>query len=328
MLRFASALRRPGCINFRARKKFCTVSTPEMTTGTLSTMKYRRRAVSETASTAQSAESQRQFWSQIGNEMGVKNLQDWYSISSGKLPLRARSFLRAQYKSSFSAALKSAYPTHQWDIWKFLEVPRGYWDSTENRRSFTDAIGKRLGVNKMEDWYRITKLQWVSHGGKKLSRHYAALPKALMDLYPNHSWVPWKFDHWVVPRSYWQKAENRQNALVWLAGELAIGQASDKQAESAQEKWYKLTISQIREHGLYSLLSNYYDSSFASMLREVYPQQEWLDWLFPACPKSFWNGTVSLTPVLGVSRTNLIGTSVLSRKIKQKAIYRVGCRTP
>lgn len=230
-------------------------------------------------------EKQKNFWDVLGKDLGVSSLENWYQISSAKLPLTARSLIRVHHGGSFSAALKTAYPDHDWDLFRFLEVPSGYWQLKENRKAYLDKLGPTLGVTKLEDWYSVTRTQYFAHGNRKFNRYYRALPAALMDVYPEHRWLPWKFESWVVPRNYWATKENRMNALHWLKSIM------NPDGSAPLSVWYHLSTKDIRKHGLYSLLTQHYKSSFPTMLKELYPHHEWLEWHFSSCPRAFWNGT-------------------------------------
>jgi hypothetical protein len=63
----------------------------------------------------------RQVLDSIATELGVKQLSDWYSVSPVTLKRKVRGGLRLlqKFDGSLSAALKLAYPYHEWDPSKF-----------------------------------------------------------------------------------------------------------------------------------------------------------------------------------------------------------------
>jgi hypothetical protein len=34
-------------------------------------------------------------------------------------------------------------------------VPKGYWSVLENQKQYFDWLGKELGVNTLDDWYKV-----------------------------------------------------------------------------------------------------------------------------------------------------------------------------
>ena len=45
-----------------------------------------------------------------------------------------------------------------------------------------------------EDWYKITTKEFTNKGGGSLLQNYNnSLPKTLINVYKNFSWLPWKF---------------------------------------------------------------------------------------------------------------------------------------
>jgi hypothetical protein len=130
------------------------------------------------------------FWGQLGNrerylqwasrQLGVKTLDDWYSIerkefskldgmslfifcsiSSKGLIMRtiiircttgALSLFK-EYNSSMIRMLESAYPNHEFLPWKFHVVPMSYWASLTSHQRFFDWASKQLGIVVMDNWY-------------------------------------------------------------------------------------------------------------------------------------------------------------------------------
>jgi hypothetical protein len=53
-------------------------------------------------------------------------------------------------------------------------------------------------------------------GGALLQNHYStSLVDALSDLYPDHQWLPWKFQK--APRRYWDDAKHQRAFMEFLA---------------------------------------------------------------------------------------------------------------
>src|SRR5580693_3523537 len=94
----------------------------------------------------------------IGQQLGCKELEEWYNITSDAFrQCGDGGLLDKIFHGSLRKALQSVYPHHDWLTWKFVEaVPSGYWDNMENQRKFMDYLGKQLGFNKMDEWYQVT----------------------------------------------------------------------------------------------------------------------------------------------------------------------------
>jgi hypothetical protein len=50
-------------------------------------------------------------------------------------------------------------------IWKFDKVPSGFWKDVTNQRKYFDWLRKRLGIQDMESWYKVSLNQIESEGG-------------------------------------------------------------------------------------------------------------------------------------------------------------------
>eukprot|EP01114_Cavostelium_apophysatum_P015052 TRINITY_DN4029_c1_g1_i1.p1 TRINITY_DN4029_c1_g1~~TRINITY_DN4029_c1_g1_i1.p1 ORF type:complete len:534 (-),score=127.16 TRINITY_DN4029_c1_g1_i1:1284-2885(-) len=57
---------------------------------------------------------QRQFFEKTAVKLGVKNLDDWYSIRRSQIYPHGGTFINAYYGGSLLRALKAVYPEHQW----------------------------------------------------------------------------------------------------------------------------------------------------------------------------------------------------------------------
>lgn len=54
------------------------------------------------------------------------------------------------------------------------------------------------------------------------------LAKAVMNVYPEYKWQPWRFVK--APKGYWQSTQNLRDYIEWLGKQLGITQLDD---------WYK-----------------------------------------------------------------------------------------
>ncbi len=56
------------------------------------------------------------------------------------------------YGFSLYKALRSVYPHHQWESWKFCAVVKGYFDNDKNIIKFLNSIAKELDIKSINDW--------------------------------------------------------------------------------------------------------------------------------------------------------------------------------
>jgi hypothetical protein len=62
-------------------------------------------------------------------------------------------------------ALAAAYPEHKWSTTPF-------WKDKKNQREFMDKAAKTLGVQKIEDWYKVSYPTVIKMGGTFIERYY------------------------------------------------------------------------------------------------------------------------------------------------------------
>ena len=85
----------------------------------------------------------------------------------------------------------------------FSTLPRGYWKDTLNQRYFFDSLATKLHIKEQSDWYSIETKDVMSHGAKPILAHYnQSLVKALMSVYPDYNWLPWKFR--ITHQNFWK----------------------------------------------------------------------------------------------------------------------------
>src|SRR5689334_21936091 len=85
------------------------------------------------------------------------------------------------------------------------------WTKKANHRTFFDKLGQELGFQCTEDWYRLTKEDIEQHGGGRLlkKRYGNSVYTAMSQLYPQHKWLPWRFDEYIID-GYWESKANQR----------------------------------------------------------------------------------------------------------------------
>lgn len=149
-----------------------------------------------------------------------------------------------------------------------------------NRRNIFDEVGKKLRIKSLDDWYQVT-LATVnsSSDAKGVLRFYGkSLPKALLAIYPEHSWQLWRF------RSrdgfdYFDSEENQRIFISELSKALHINQLDD---------WYRVSLKDFDNHGGTPLLKRY-NGLMLDLLQTLYPNHPWDGWRFnQPLTKGYW----------------------------------------
>ena len=82
--------------------------------------------------------------------------------------------------------MQKVYPEHNWMLWKFKGVPKGFWDSKDNQKNFMDWLYIQLGFKSMQDWYALSIDDLKRHGGNGILLYYRNSPsKVLQYIYPD-----------------------------------------------------------------------------------------------------------------------------------------------
>jgi len=138
-------------------------------------------------------------------------------------------------------------------------------------------LGRAEGVP--EQWYSVTQEEVKAHHGAGLLKRYGNSPQRLLAaLYPHQRWLPWLFPH--TPKAFWARLDNQRRFLDWLGSErLGVRERSD---------WYRVTAAEVAAHQGAYLITRTYRNSLYALLRHVYPDYDWLPWLFATVPNGFW----------------------------------------
>jgi hypothetical protein len=115
------------------------------------------------------AKNERKFMDWAAKQLNIKEMGDWYNVTfkvnivvifllrfQELSEIGGGSLLKYEYNGSPSVLLSEVYPLYDWLPWKFATTPHNYWNEVKNQRKFLDWAAKKLIVNKMSDWYKIT----------------------------------------------------------------------------------------------------------------------------------------------------------------------------
>lgn len=224
----------------------------------------------------QSVDNQRKLMDKIGEELGVKVLDDWYKVSTQEVLSRRASFVTNIYHGSLSNTLKQLYPEHPWNELKFENTRPNTWRNESNRKNALEKVGVELGVKKMEDWYNISVVD-VQKKANFINRYYnGCLATALQQLYPEHPWDPFRFK--VIPKNYWDNEDNQRKYFERIGKELGVTKLDD---------WYNVSQDVVRRNKGSFILNKYNGSVFAA-LQKLYPEHNWDPLRVSKAPRGFW----------------------------------------
>jgi len=124
-----------------------------------------------------------------GEQLGNTSMDDWYKITREDISKYGGSTILHEFSASPSKVLQSAYPEHEWMLWRFTKTPFGYWekvmrDSSEQKK-IVNWLGAQLSVSCLEDWYRISVAQPKQLISIKTGDQMIQL---LQGAYPEHRW--------------------------------------------------------------------------------------------------------------------------------------------
>ena len=79
-----------------------------------------------------------------------------------------------------------------------------------------------------------------------------------------------------IPKNYWSNIENQRKYFSWLSNKLNI---------KSNEDWYNIKLEQLYSLFGSTLMKDYYYGSLFQALKSIYPEYEWIPWLFIRVPR-------------------------------------------
>jgi hypothetical protein len=150
------------------------------------------------------------------------------------------------------------------------------WCRRVSHRSLFDELGKKLQLERYEDWYGISREIVLAEAGRLLNKYGGSTFMALKSVYPEHEWNIAKFSH--NPLGHWAPSWNKREFMQLLGQNLGYEQLKD---------YYQLTKLLICKNGGKDLLESY-NGSIYFILKDSFPEFEWKSWKFKAA-KGYWN---------------------------------------
>jgi hypothetical protein len=213
----------------------------------------------------------RDFLDNLGKQLGFKRMDDWIHITMKQIVENGGSTILLRHGRSPFKLLKSVYSKHNWNGFNFCKVGRRYWEKKENQKLFMNEFSKQLGIESMDDWYKISQKQIIDHGGLGLLTHYGnSLSLLITSIYSNHKWNQFGFGDFL--QTYWGNKDNQRDFLDNLGNQLGLKRIDD---------WYAITSTKIiKRDGGKSLLRKY-DYSPRKLFTAVYGNHKWISSKFP-----------------------------------------------
>eukprot|EP01114_Cavostelium_apophysatum_P005321 TRINITY_DN1615_c1_g1_i1.p2 TRINITY_DN1615_c1_g1~~TRINITY_DN1615_c1_g1_i1.p2 ORF type:complete len:559 (-),score=129.89 TRINITY_DN1615_c1_g1_i1:334-2010(-) len=135
-------------------------------------------------------ENRKKFFDELARTLGIRQWQDWYKISRTKvLEHKGTAVLKYYPKHSLINALVAIYPERNWEVWRFVESPKNYWDDETNGRKFLEYLAEKLGIRNFDDWFTISNAEVAFYGGTHFLAKHGGLFSALRAFYPKGSWT-------------------------------------------------------------------------------------------------------------------------------------------
>eukprot|EP01114_Cavostelium_apophysatum_P017812 TRINITY_DN5375_c0_g1_i1.p1 TRINITY_DN5375_c0_g1~~TRINITY_DN5375_c0_g1_i1.p1 ORF type:complete len:517 (-),score=158.27 TRINITY_DN5375_c0_g1_i1:2205-3755(-) len=211
-------------------------------------------------------------------KLNIQTWEDWYKVKPAELnKIRGHSLLYRE-DPYYGNALRKLYPHHDWQIWRFHQVPIQVWRDKELQTRFFRWIAGEMQFTNLEDWHRMNLTDVVSRGGKVLMKelYQDNLWNAFSSLFPDHKWKRFKLEK--VHTEYWKSKEHQREFLDDLMQQLNL---------QNHEDWYKVTTLQVAQRGGQHVLSQY-DNSMQQMISSVYTEKKFQPYRFEFVESGYW----------------------------------------
>ncbi len=67
-----------------------------------------------------------------------------------------------------------------WQIWKFEQIPKEYWEQLNNQKLFMDWLGEELGHRTKSDWFNLQINEFSIRNAGSLIASYHNSPIKLL----------------------------------------------------------------------------------------------------------------------------------------------------
>jgi len=135
-------------------------------------------------------ENRRKFLDLVKESRGIVEKAEWARVSAKDIQDMGGIGLLAFYDGSVWRALCDVYSEEgEWELHECRpSVTQGYWDSEESVRAFIRSAEDALGIERPQEWYRVSfdQVRQLPRGASLLQRY--TLFQALALTYPDERW--------------------------------------------------------------------------------------------------------------------------------------------
>lgn len=185
------------------------------------------------------------------------------SKSSTNSPKSRSKSMKSSSKST-SASTSTSSDKEPWEE----GTPYQFWNEMSNHRRYFDWLGKKLGFNKMSDWYGLTTSQLKSNFGSTLLTHYRGQIKtAIICSFPEFHFEMAKFDR--LPSIFFTDESYLKRYVEDIGRHLNIKNIQD---------WYYVKHSDLSRLDSKNVISS--NGGLPDLIRRLYPDANLLPWGF------------------------------------------------
>ncbi|MCC6579023.1 MAG: hypothetical protein IT440_01170 [Phycisphaeraceae bacterium] len=133
------------------------------------------------------ADNRRAYMDWLGKRLKFTKPEHWYQLRAPHIENNGgMTLLQSRAGNSPQRLLREYIPGMDWHPWLFPRVPRGYWTSRENRRSFVKWLAEQLGLSSPRQWQDITGPDIRKFGGGAMLNliYHGNVTKLLEDCTP------------------------------------------------------------------------------------------------------------------------------------------------
>lgn len=139
----------------------------------------------------------RRFFDRLAEELHVESAADWAKVTPKDVRERGGTGVLAKKGGSLWFALQKAYKGEfkgeKLCVFESRrKAPQEFWAQVDNVRTFLDIAKNALGIEKPQDWTRVSVAQLRSLRGSGLFRNWT-LQDALRAAYPDVTWADVSF---------------------------------------------------------------------------------------------------------------------------------------
>lgn len=234
-----------------------------------------------------SKENRRAFFDWLFAKLGLHQMESRYSLTLKQIHQHGGSSVMVRfYNDSVYNALVELYPEHCWSPWLFVRAPVGIWKNKEVKRDYMLWLAKQQNIKFPDGWYSVSINLFRQNkgarnfspkffhtdsfssflllgGGMLFVEYKDSVANAIMDIFPEHDWAPWKFRQ--IPNGFWDREGSRRQFFDTIASELSVRKLED---------WYSISVEEVRRLGGGALVTKRF-YNLGDALKDAYPDHQW-----------------------------------------------------